>query len=68
MRQPATQKQIAHMSKAFGESFIKLAVDVKREILAGGGELQANYEAVLPEEGRARQNLYQVFINSSFSL
>ncbi|MFN8457140.1 MAG: DUF5674 family protein [Anaerolineae bacterium] len=39
IRQPATAEQLAHMSQAFGSSFIKLAVDVEREILAGGGEL-----------------------------
>jgi hypothetical protein len=51
IRQPATPEQITQMSEAFGESLIKLAVDVEREILAGGGELHADCETALLEDG-----------------
>lgn len=37
IRNPATQSEISEMSVEFG-SFIKLAVDLERAILAGGGE------------------------------
>lgn len=58
IRQPATPEQIAKMSEAFGESFIKLAVDVEQEILAGGGELHADCEAVLLEAGSQQQYIW----------
>jgi hypothetical protein len=37
IRQPATEKEIREMLEEL-ESYIKLAVDVERKILAGGGE------------------------------
>ena len=43
IREPATAEQIAQMERAFG-IMIKLAVGIKRGILAGGGELHADCE------------------------
>ena len=40
IRQPAREKEISEMLKEL-ETYIKLAVDVDREILAGGGEGKA---------------------------
>ncbi len=51
IREAATPEQINQMTEQFGSSFIKLAVDVKREILAGGGELHSDCEQVLLEDG-----------------
>lgn len=51
IRQPATSDQLVQMGEAFNGSLIKLAVDVDREILAGGGELHADCEATLLEDG-----------------
>ena len=42
----ATPEQIAGMLE-FLESYIKLAVDVERRILTGGGKLHADCEEVL---------------------
>ena len=58
IRQPATPAQITQMSEAFGESFIKRAVDVDREILAGGGELHADCEAALLDNGSQQQHVW----------
>lgn len=58
IRQPATSEQIAQMSEVFGESFIKLAVDVDREILAGGGELHADCEAALLDDGSQQRHVW----------
>ena len=41
LRNAVTPKQIALMLESFG-SYIKLAVDVERTIVAGGGELHAD--------------------------
>jgi hypothetical protein len=57
IRKPATAEQIAQMEQAFG-IMIKLAVDVKRGILAGGGELHADCEQVLLEDGSRQEDVW----------
>ena len=42
IRESVTPKQITEMSEVFGGLLIRLAVDVERGILAGGGELHAD--------------------------
>jgi len=50
IREPATPQQIQAMLQDLG-TYIKLAVDIDRQILAGGGTLHADCEAVLLEDG-----------------
>ena len=50
----ATKKQIDEMLETLGV-YIKLAVDIRRGILAGGGALHADCEAVLLE-GESQQD------------
>jgi hypothetical protein len=57
VREPATPIQIAEMSTEFG-SVIKLAVDLEREILAGGGELHADCEEALLRDGSKQENVW----------
>ncbi len=57
VQQPATDAQVKDMLEQH-ESYIKLAVDVKRSVLAGGGEFHADCEAVLVEDGSARQDVW----------
>ena len=40
------------------ESYIKVAVDVRRDILAGGGEFHADCESVLVEDGSRREDVW----------
>jgi Protein of unknown function (DUF5674) len=40
------------------ESYIKLAVDIEKGILAGGGTLHADCEAVLLENGSTQENIW----------
>lgn len=40
------------------KSYIKLAVDIKREILAGGGILHADCEAVLLRAGSKQEDIW----------
>jgi len=53
----ATKKQIDEMLETLGV-YIKLAVDIKRGILAGGGALHADCEAVLLEEGSQQDDIW----------
>ncbi|MBM4036430.1 MAG: hypothetical protein FJ291_32240 [Planctomycetes bacterium] len=50
IRQPATEQQVHEMLEAFGD-YIKLAVDVERGVLAGGGGLHADCEQALLDDG-----------------
>jgi hypothetical protein len=53
----ATKKQIDEMLETLGV-YIKLAVDIRRGILAGGGALHADCEAVLLEEGSQQDDIW----------
>src|SRR4030042_4557010 len=53
----ATKKKIDEMLETLGV-YIKLAVDIRRGILAGGGALHADCEAVLLEEGSQQDDIW----------
>ena len=53
----ATEQQISEMRESLG-SYIKLAVDIERGILAGGGELHADCEAQLLASGSQQENIW----------
>jgi hypothetical protein len=53
----ATKKQIDEMLETLSV-YIKLAVDIRRGILAGGGALHADCEAVLLEEGSQQDDIW----------
>jgi hypothetical protein len=57
IRQHATQKEIKEMLQEL-ETYIKLAVDVEREVLAGGGEYHADCEEALLEDGSLQENIW----------
>ena len=54
IRSKATVQQVKNMLKAL-ETYIKLAVDIERDIIAGGGVLHADCEAVLIDEVVSRR-------------
>ena len=58
IREPATVEQIRQMEEVFGSAVIKLAVDVARDILAGGGELHADCEQALLEDGSRQEDIW----------
>lgn len=53
----ATPLQIREMLEALS-SYVKLAVDVKKEIIAGGGMLHADCEAVLIDDGSKQEDIW----------
>jgi hypothetical protein len=57
IRKPATVSEIDEMSAEFGD-FIKLAVDLEREILAGGGELHSDCEQALLLDGSKQEHVW----------
>lgn len=40
------------------DSYVKLAVDIKRKVVAGGGMLHADCEAVLLEDGSKQNDIW----------
>jgi Protein of unknown function (DUF5674) len=57
LREPATPEQIAEMLQA-NRFYIKTVVDIRRQILAGGGEMHTDCEAVLIDNGSQQENLW----------
>jgi hypothetical protein len=57
LRDKATAEQVAEMLKEY-ESMIKIVVDIRRRIIAGGGEMHADCESVLLDEGSEQDDLW----------
>mgnify|MGYP001569281686 CR=1 FL=1 len=57
IREWATAEQIREMLETL-QTYIKLAVDVRRKIIAGGGGMHADCEAVLLEEGSQQADVW----------
>ncbi len=57
LRSQATKKQLNEMLEALGV-YVKLAVDTRRGILAGGGALHADCEAALIDEGSRQEDIW----------
>lgn len=57
IRDRATADQMSGMLEQL-EDYVKLAVDVRRGVLAGGGALHADCEAMLLEDGSAQEDIW----------
>lgn len=57
IRKRATKEEIKKMAEDF-EGYIKLVVDVEKEILAGGGERHFEDEQKLLQGGSKQENLW----------
>lgn len=57
LREKASPQQIREMLQEY-TTMIKIVVDVRRRILAGGGEMHADCESVLLENGSEQDDLW----------
>ena len=57
LTQPATTAQIQDMLEEYA-SMIKIVVDIRRQIVCGGGEMHADCEAILLENGSEQDDLW----------
>ena len=57
LRERATPGQVEEMQAAL-KSYVKLAVDVRRGVAAGGGEMHADCEGVLLEDGSQQNDVW----------
>ncbi|MCC6187946.1 MAG: hypothetical protein IT318_02850 [Anaerolineales bacterium] len=57
IRSKATTQQMAEMMEAL-DTYIKLAVDIRRGVLAGGGVMHADCESALLEDGSQQEDVW----------
>jgi hypothetical protein len=57
IRKRASEREMAEMLQML-RTYIKLAVDVRREILAGGGAMHADCEAALLNDGSRQEDVW----------
>lgn len=57
LKQTATREQIQEMLHQY-ESMIKIVVDIRRRTLSGGGEMHADCESVLLDDGSEQDDLW----------
>jgi Protein of unknown function (DUF5674) len=57
LQKPATPEQIAQMLQA-NRFYIKTVVDIRRQILAGGGEMHSDCEIVLLDNGSEQKDIW----------
>lgn len=59
---PLAKKELAELSKKRFGDMVKAVVDIERSIMAVGGELHADGEAVLLDNGSRQQHLWGINI------
>ncbi|HLO16502.1 MAG TPA: DUF5674 family protein [Anaerolineales bacterium] len=57
LKEKATPSQIQEMLERY-ESMIKIVVDVRRRVLSGGGEMHADCESILLDDGSEQDDLW----------
>ncbi len=57
LQAPPTPEQLTQMLEVLGD-YIKLAVDVARGVVAGGGEMHADCERALLDEGSRQDDVW----------
>ncbi len=63
LHEPATPEQITEMLEVH-RFYIKTVVDIRRQILAGGGEMHSDCEAVLLDNGSRQEDIWGASWNS----
>jgi hypothetical protein len=57
LKEPATSTQLQEMLQEY-EGMVKIVVDIRRRILAGGGLMHADCESLLLEDGSEQDDLW----------
>lgn len=64
IKKPISRQKLAEIAESQFGNLVKAVVDVESEIMAIGGELHADGEAVLIEQGSSQQNLWGINLYS----
>ncbi len=67
VREPIQQPELHQIARELFGDMVKGVVDIQREIIALGGELHADEEAFLLEDGSIQRNLWGINIYPSMS-
>lgn len=62
IKEPISKEEISNIAKNQFGDFVKAVVDVEKEIMAIGGELHADEEALLLQNGSRQENLWGINI------
>lgn len=57
LKEKATPAQIQEMLERY-ESMIKIVVDIRRRVVSGGGEMHADCESALLDDGSEQDDLW----------
>ena len=57
LREKASQNQVKEMLQEY-DTMIKIVVDIRQRVLSGGGEMHADCESVLLENGSEQDDLW----------
>lgn len=57
LREPPNADQLKELLGVF-ETFVKLAIDVRREVVAAGGEMHADCEQALLDDGSRQEDVW----------
>jgi len=60
VKNPISKKDLAEIAKNQFGDLVKAVVDVEKKIMAIGGELHADEEAVLLEQGSKQENIWGI--------
>ncbi len=60
VREPISVKKLSEIAENQFGDLVKAVVDIEREIMAIGGELHADGEALLLQEGSRQENLWGI--------
>jgi len=62
IKEAISKEELSDIAKNQFGDFVKVVVDVEKEIMAIGGELHADEEALLIEQGSRQENLWGINI------
>jgi hypothetical protein len=57
LREKPTKEQLAQITEEF-KDYVKIVIDLNREIMAAGGKLHADGESLLLKDGSHQENLW----------
>jgi len=60
IREPVTRAELARMAEARFGDMVKAVIDVRRGVMAVGGELHSDEEALLLEDGSRQPDLWGI--------
>ena len=66
VREPIARSELLEIAKNQFGTLVKAVVDIEREIMAIGGDLHADEEALLLEDGSEQENLWGVYPGEKF--